>query len=136
MESTQKRTEAYRTRLDNAEVSLRRAHERHEKSKSALQKKQDALAAFKVMSSQRIARGEVAVEAAKARVRKAEEAKQKIEVEYALAKETRTWNLGTSLKSYIHPRVVYGWCQRVDYDWRKVYSKTLQRKFNWVESSS
>ncbi len=135
LETTQKRIETYRARWANAEVSLRRAHERYEKSKSALQKKQDALTTFKEKSSQQILRRETMVEAAKARVKKAEEARQKIEVEYAMAKETRTWNLGTSLKSYIHPRVVYGWCQRVDYDWHKVYSKTLQRKFNWVETS-
>ncbi|HDD67731.1 MAG TPA: hypothetical protein ENG31_03835, partial [Candidatus Thorarchaeota archaeon] len=29
---------------------------------------------------------------------------------------------------------VYNWCQKVEYDWRKVYSKVLQRKFAWVES--
>jgi DNA topoisomerase IB len=134
LESTQKRIETYRTRLDNAEVSLRKAHERYEKSNSALQRKQDALAVFKERSSQQIARREAAVDAARARVRKAEDSRQKIEIDYALAKETRTWNLGTSLKSYVHPRVVYSWCRRVDYDWRKVYSKTLQRKFNWVDS--
>ena len=135
LETTQERIENYRVRWGNAEGSLRRAHERYEKSKAVLNNKQDALAVFKEKSSQQIARREAAAETARGRVRKAEEAKQKIEVEYAMAEETRTWNLGTSLKSYVHPRVIYGWCQKVDYDWHKVYSKTLQRKFNWVESS-
>ncbi|MHA1971146.1 MAG: hypothetical protein ACTSXE_04790 [Candidatus Thorarchaeota archaeon] len=38
------------------------------------------------------------------------------------------------MKSYIHPKIVYKWSQRVNYDWRKVYSKTLQRKFEgWID---
>ena len=67
-------------------------------------------------------------------MKKAEDAKKKIEIDFALAKESRTWNLGTSLKSYIHPKIVYRWSQRIDYDWRKVYSTTLQRKFEgWID---
>jgi DNA topoisomerase-1 len=96
-------------------------------------KKQESLKEFKVKSGERIARSEKTVNTAKERVKKAELAKQKIEVDYALAKDCRTWNLGTSLKSYIHPKIVYRWCKKIDYEWRKVYSKTLQRKFAWVE---
>ena len=49
-------------------------------------------------------------------------------------KETRDYNLGTSLKSYIDPRIYYKWGKRVDYDWMQYYSKALQRKFSWVET--
>ena len=96
--------------------------------------KQKAFADFKEKSEARIARGRKSVETARARVEKAKLAKKKVETDFALAKSCRTWNLGTSLKSYIHPKVVYKWCQKVDYDWRKVYPKTLQRKFAWIES--
>ncbi|MFW9932859.1 MAG: hypothetical protein ACFFDR_09385, partial [Candidatus Thorarchaeota archaeon] len=82
---------------------------------------------------QRIARAEKTVDDAKERVKKAELAQKKIEIDYKLAKASRTWNLGTSMKSYIHPKVIYDWCQKVEYDWKKVYSKTLQRKFAWIE---
>lgn len=48
-------------------------------------------------------------------------------------KETRNYNLATSLKSYIDPRIFYHWGRKHDYDWKKYYSKTLQKKFSWVE---
>jgi DNA topoisomerase-1 len=51
-----------------------------------------------------------------------------------LAKQTRDYNLNTSLKSYIDPRVYYRWFKSVGFDWKKYYSKTLQRKFSWVEN--
>lgn len=49
--------------------------------------------------------------------------------------ETRDYNLGTSLKSYIDPRIYYRWGQKVDFDWKLYYPKTLQKKFSWVEES-
>ena len=50
------------------------------------------------------------------------------------AKElTRDYNLGTSLKSYVDPRVYYDWGREVDYDWRNYYSSTLEKKFSWVD---
>jgi len=50
-----------------------------------------------------------------------------------LAKATRDYNLGTSLKSYIDPRLYVGWAREVSYDWKKIYPKALQRKFAWAE---
>jgi len=49
-------------------------------------------------------------------------------------KETRNYNLATSLKSYIDPRIYYEWGRQVDYDWKRYYPKALQRKFSWVET--
>lgn len=51
-----------------------------------------------------------------------------------LQKETRDYNLTTSLKSYIDPRIFYHWGRKHDFDWKKYYSKNLQKKFSWVES--
>ena len=132
----QERIDRARKKLDSAEGSLARARERYEKSKTQLEVKKAALAKFRDDSAQRIERAQQAVARAKERLQKARQAKQKIETDLALAKASRTWNLGTSLKSYIHPKVVYTWCQRVEYDWRKVYSRILQRKFAWVEQGS
>lgn len=47
---------------------------------------------------------------------------------------TRDYNLRTSLKSYIDPRVYYSWGKSVDFDWKVYYPATLQKKFSWVES--
>ncbi|RLI47447.1 MAG: DNA topoisomerase I [Candidatus Thorarchaeota archaeon] len=134
LEEAQVRVERAKARLERAEAALVNARRRYDASKQQLAKKKAALAAFKEKSAERIARAERAVKRAKERVKKARLAKQKVETDFALAKACRTWNLGTSLKSYIHPKIVYNWCQKVEYDWRKVYSKVLQRKFAWVES--
>jgi DNA topoisomerase-1 len=133
LEAAQETIDRARERLEKAETGLKKARERYEKSKTTLLKRQESFKEFKEKSAGRIVRAERTVNIAKERVKKAELAKQKIEADYALAKDSRTWNLGTSLKSYIHPKIVYRWSQKVDYEWRKVYTKTLQRKFAWVE---
>ncbi len=133
LEEAQERIERTRERLDKAEAGLVKARERHQKSRISLEKQQKALSEWKEKSTKRLSTAERAVETAKDRLKKAELAKKKIEVDFAFAKDSCTWNLGTSLKSYIHPKVVYKWCNRVEYDWRKVYTKTLQRKFEgWI----
>jgi DNA topoisomerase-1 len=135
LEDAQERIDRTRDRLDKAEAGLMSARERHQKSKISLEKQQETFNQWKEQSVKRLAAGEKDVETARGRVKKAELAKRKIEVDFALAKDSRTWNLGTSLKSYIHPKIVYKWCDRVDYDWRKVYAKTLQRKFEgWIDN--
>jgi DNA topoisomerase-1 len=58
-------------------------------------------------------------------------AKTKLDIERT--KATRDYNLQTSLKSYIDPRVYRSWGNKVDYDWKLYYSKTLQRKFSWID---
>ncbi|NHI83426.1 MAG: DNA topoisomerase I [Candidatus Thorarchaeota archaeon] len=134
LEEAQTSIERTRARLDDAETGLSRTRDRYTKSKTSLEKQQQVLADFKEKSTERIAQAEKALERMKEQVRKAEIAKSRIETDFALAKASRTWNLGTSLKSYIHPKVVYTWCKKVDYDWKRVYPRTLQRKFAWVEN--
>ena len=46
---------------------------------------------------------------------------------------TRDYNLGTSLKNYVDPRIYYDWGKRVSFDWRNYYPTTLQKKFSWIE---
>jgi DNA topoisomerase-1 len=57
----------------------------------------------------------------------------KIKLRIEIQGETRDYNLGTSLKSYIDPRIYYEWGKKVEYDWKNYYSKTLQKKFSWVD---
>ena len=52
-----------------------------------------------------------------------------------LQKETRDYNLGTSLRNYIDPRIMKTWLDYVGLDWKKVHTTTLQRKFRWIELS-
>jgi len=57
---------------------------------------------------------------------------ERVEMQLKLQRETRDYNLGTSLRNYIDPRVISAWLVHVDLDWKKVYTATLQRKFRWV----
>lgn len=67
------------------------------------------------------------------KTKKSKEAMKALEMKIKLMKETKDYNLNTSLKSYVDPRIYYKWFKKVDFDWKKYYSKTLQRKFSWVE---
>jgi len=60
---------------------------------------------------------------------------KKSKLDVMLMKETREYNLGTSLKSYIDPMVYVQWATRVDFDVEKFYPKTLRNKFSWALSS-
>jgi DNA topoisomerase-1 len=64
---------------------------------------------------------------------KLEERVQALKLKIEEIKETRDYNLRTSLKSYIDPRIYYSWGKNVDFDWKLYYPKTLQSKFSWVE---
>lgn len=57
------------------------------------------------------------------------------EIKLLLAKKTRDYNLGTSLKSYIDPRVYAYWAKKLGYDWKKLYPKSLHKKFSWVDEN-
>lgn len=77
------------------------------------------------------------LEALKSRYEKAQHALGKLKVQKAISTKHYIWNLGTSQKSYIDPRVYYNWGKQVGYDvLGKYYSKTLQRKFAWVKADA
>ncbi len=85
----------------------------------------------------KIARAERQVEIAQERLNTARAALGKLQAQMRINSEKRSWNLGTSLKSYIDPRVYHRWGQQVDYDvLEKYYPKTLQRKFAWVRQDA
>jgi len=65
--------------------------------------------------------------------RKAREGAEILRVNIKIMKATKNYNLRTSLKSYIDPRIYHEWGKRVEYDWKLYYPKTLQSKFSWVE---
>jgi len=57
----------------------------------------------------------------------------KLKMQIKTQEATRDYNLTTSLKSYIDPRIYYNWGKKVDFDWKLHYPKALQKKFSWVE---
>lgn len=64
---------------------------------------------------------------------KLKERKEKLKLAIELQKQTRDYNLGTSLRNYIDPRVFKAWTDEVKADWEKLYTASLQRKFLWVK---
>ncbi|MBA3750924.1 MAG: DNA topoisomerase I, partial [Nitrosopumilus sp.] len=64
---------------------------------------------------------------------KMEEKLERLESQLKLHKETREYNLGTSLRNYIDPRVFKAWMSYMNLDWMKIYTSTLQKKFLWVD---
>jgi DNA topoisomerase-1 len=77
------------------------------------------------------------VERVETQLEKARQALGKVEAQASVAAKKRTWNLGTSLKSYIDPRVYHEWGQKVDYDvLERYYPKALRQKFAWVKDDA
>ncbi len=66
--------------------------------------------------------------------KKRKEAIKKLKLQIKLMKKTNEYNLTTSLKSYIDPRVYYEWCKKINFDWKLYYPKSLQKKFSWIET--
>ena len=59
--------------------------------------------------------------------------KAALDVEFT--KKAKDYNLNTSLKNYIDPRIYKSWSEYVGLDWEKLYTTSLQRKFSWVARS-
>jgi DNA topoisomerase-1 len=65
---------------------------------------------------------------------KLKERKEKLKFSIDLSEKTRDYNLGTSLRNYIDPRVYKAWTDEVNADWEKMYTAALQKKFLWVKN--
>src|SRR2546426_3754078 len=61
-----------------------------------------------------------------------EERIRKLKLDMDLQKRTRDYNLNTSLRNYIDPRVYKSCANKAEFDWKGIYPKTLQRKFLWA----
>ena len=60
---------------------------------------------------------------------------RKMSMNVEFTKKTKDYNLTTSLKNYIDPRIYKSWCDYVGLEWNKLYTTSLQRKFSWVAKS-
>ncbi|MCW4015744.1 MAG: DNA topoisomerase I [Candidatus Bathyarchaeota archaeon] len=59
---------------------------------------------------------------------------EKMKLKITVQKETKDYNVSTSLKSYIDPRIYYEWGKQVQYDWKQYYAKSLHKKFSWLDN--
>ncbi len=61
---------------------------------------------------------------------------EKLGLQVNLSEKTRDYNLGTSLRNYIDPRIFKTWTDEVGADWEKLYTSALQKKFLWVKDTN
>src|SRR2546421_1516752 len=116
----------YHARVANLEAAIRCNHKRTPPKtwEGSLDKKQQRLAELK----KRPAKTD------KQRLRLADRMK-KLKLDIELQRRTRDYNLNTSLRNYIDPRVYKNWANKAEFDWTSIYPKTLQRKFLWAGKS-
>jgi DNA topoisomerase-1 len=128
----EERVATYRQRLQEYRQALRSLRqEAKEKIEAATTEARKEKA--RTRYEKRTERAKQRVEKAKERVRKARQSLGKIRAQFTIARKKRTWNLGTSLKSYIDPRVYYEWGQKIEYDvLERYYPKALRGKFSWA----
>lgn len=140
-------------RRERLEERQRKAEERVQRYRLQVQEHTEALASLRQEAREKkagasgakrkrletsyqkkIERAERRIETAKDRLQRAKDARGKLQAQTVMTTKTRTWNLGTSLKSYIDPRVYYQWGQQVEYDvMERFYPKKLGQKFAWVK---
>ncbi len=128
--------EAYRQQLterNQNEKSLRALKRRIVLTRKALGQKRQRLRTLKIKHTEQLRKLEQKQEN---RRRLDRDAIRKVKLKLRIQTETRDYNLTTSLKSYIDPRIYNRWGKQVAYDWKKYYPKTLQKKFMWVEKAA
>ncbi len=65
---------------------------------------------------------------------KHKERTEKLQLQIDLSEKTKDYNLGTSLRNYIDPRIFKAWTDEVGVEWEKLYTSALQKKFLWVQN--
>jgi DNA topoisomerase-1 len=132
MDARKEKVELRRFQVREAKDALAavRREAQEKKNEAQTDKQRERL---KIRYDKKIERAKKKIETAEGRLQRARAALDKAQAKDDITAKKRTWNLGTSLKSYIDPRVFYEWGQRVDYDvLERYYPKTLRRKFAWV----
>jgi DNA topoisomerase-1 len=126
------RVESCRSQVREVQEALKalrqEAREKRQEAKTNKQRER-----VRTRYAKKIERAKKKIETAEDRLQRARAALDKAQAKDEVTVKKRTWNLGTSLKSYIDPRVFYEWGQTVDYDvLERYYPTALRRKFAWV----
>lgn len=128
----------YVAKKANLEASIRCNHKKgidpkNPAAKKALEKFEESIAKKKEAIAK--LKAEIAAKNRKTELqeKRLKETMERLQLQLMLQHETRDYNLGTSLRNYIDPRIMKAWLNYVELDWTKVYTATLQRKFKWVE---
>ncbi len=123
LDSKSESLKLYHAKIANLEAAITCNHKRTipKTFEQALQKKKDALEKIKETKPK--------TEKQREKLKQREE-KMKLTIE--LTEKTRDYNLGTSLRNYIDPRVFKAWTDQVQLEWEELYTSALQKKFQWV----
>ena len=105
---------------EKSEASLKKAQTKITKTDKEKEKQKDRIKKMKSMI--------------KKRKEKHKERIEKLEIQIDLAQKTRDYNLGTSLRNYIDPRIFKTWTDEIGAEWEKLYTSALQKKFLWVKN--
>ncbi|MBN2335946.1 DNA topoisomerase I [Candidatus Bathyarchaeota archaeon] len=133
LEEDKAKLEEYRNTLkekEEAGKSTKGAKKRVQSKRAGVKKTRERIKSTRDKHRERVAKLQERMETRK---QKDQEMIEKITLQLEAKELTRDYNLGTSLKSYVDPRVYYEWGREVDYDWRNYYSSTLEKKFSWVD---
>ncbi len=124
-------------KIKDLKLTREKIAEKRIKSIQILESRIEKLKAMKQTKNRRLKlrdyKNKLKILKARKMTEKEEEYIKKLELKIEMMKETKYYNLSTSLKSYIDPRIYLEWSKKVDFDWKKYYPKTLQRKFSWIE---
>ncbi len=151
----------YHAKLANLEAAIMCNHKRTipKNFEESLQKKRETLKkAEKINPAEKTLATLKKIEASKPKTEKQKQAKEKriktlnqtikkqkqkhkeriekLRLQVELSTKTRDYNLGTSLRNYIDPRVFKAWTDEVGAEWEKLYTSALQKKFLWVKSEN
>ena len=127
------RLEEYRRQLEERRAKgrpVKTLRERIRKQRERIKRQRERIRALRERHRERV---EKLRERLRERRRRDRERIEKLRLQIDIQRRTRDYNLRTSLKSYIDPRIYLHWGRRVNYDWKNYYPKTLQRKFSWIE---
>ena len=161
IKSESKMKKLFHTKLANLDAAIMCNHKRTipKNFEASLQKKRDTLKNVESVkpwekskdllkkAESKIAKTEKQKEQQKERIKKIKstiknqkvkhtERIEKLELQVSLSEKTRDYNLGTSLRNYIDPRIFKTWTDEFGAEWEKLYTSALQKKFLWVKNTN
>ncbi len=105
-----------------------------EKTNATLKKVQTTQPKTDAQKKSKVKRVKTLNEQIKKQKNKHKERIEKLELQIDLSEKTRDYNIGTSLRNYIDPRIFKAWTDEVGAEWEKLYTSALQKKFLWVKN--
>ena len=124
--------------LEKKRETLRKIEreESWKKTQEALKKAEAAQAKTEAQKKAKAKKIKTLNEQIKKQKQKHKERIEILELQIDLSEKTRDYNIGTSLRNYIDPRIFKAWTDEVGAEWEKLYTSALQKKFLWVKDEN